>query len=149
MLTGATAYLWIKTLHIVFVTAWFGGLFYLPRIFVNLAMVDAGSTAERERLILMAQKLYRFMLPLAVLAIGFGIWLWLGIGIGRSAPNGWLHLKLGLVAVLVIYHHRCGRILLSFEKGRNTFNHRWYRAFNELPVVLLFTIVALVVFKPF
>ena len=149
MLTGATAYLWVKTLHIVFVTAWFGGLFYLPRIFVNLAMVDAGSTAERERLILMAQKLYRFMLPLAALAIGFGIWLWLGIGIGRSAPNGWLHLKLGLVAVLVIYHHRCGRILRSFEKGRNTFNHRWYRAFNELPVVLLFTIVALVVFKPF
>lgn len=149
MLTGPNAYLWVKTAHIVLVTAWFAGLFYLPRIFVNLAMVDARSTAERERLILMAQKLYRFMLPLAVLAVLFGAWLWLGIGIGRSAPNGWLHLKLGLVVVLVIYHLRCGRILVAFEQGRNSFNHRWYRAFNELPVVLLFAIVALVVFKPF
>ena len=149
MLTGETAYYWVKTAHIVFVTAWFAGLFYLPRIFVNLAMVDARSTAERERLILMAQKLFRFMLPLSVLAVVFGAWLWLGIGIGRSAPNGWLHLKLGLVVVLVIYHHRCGRILRAFEQGRNTFNHRWYRAFNELPEVLLFVIVALVVFKPF
>lgn len=146
---GAAAYPWVKTAHIVFVTAWFAGLFYLPRIFVNLAMVDPASTAERERLILMAQKLYRFMLPLAVLALGFGVWLWLGIGIGKSPPNGWLHLKLALVVVLVLYHHRCGRILAAFENGRNTLGHRWYRGFNEVAVVLLFVIVALVVVKPF
>lgn len=149
MLTGPTAYLWVKTAHFVFVTAWFAGLFYLPRIFVNLAMVDATSTAERERLILMAQKLYRFMLPLAILALAFGLWLWLGIGIGLSRPMGWLHLKLALVVVLILYHHRCGRILVAFENGRNALGHRWFRAFNELPVVLLFVIVALVVFKPF
>jgi putative membrane protein len=149
VLTGPTAYLWVKTAHIVFVTAWFAGLFYLPRIFVNLAMVDPASTAERERLILMAQKLYRFMLPLAVLAVAFGFWLWLGIGIGRSSPNGWLHLKLALVVGIVVYHHLCGRILASFEKSRNARGHRWYRAFNEVAVVLLFVIVALVVIKPF
>ncbi len=149
MLTGAVAYPWVKTAHIVMVTAWFAGLFYLPRIFVNLAMVDAASGAERERLILMAQKLYRFMLPLAVLALVFGLWLWLGIGIGRSAPNGWLHAKLGLVVALVGYHHWCGRILHRFENGRNTRSHRWYRAFNEVTVVLLFAIVALAVVKPF
>jgi protoporphyrinogen IX oxidase len=149
VLTGPTAYLWVKTAHIVFVTAWFAGLFYLPRIFVNLAMVDPPSTAERERLILMAQKLYRFMLPLAVVAVGSGLWLWLGIGIGRSKPDGWLHLKLALVVVLMLYHHRCGRFLSAFENDRNTLSHRWYRGFNEVPVVLLLVIVALVVFKPF
>ena len=69
------AYLWIKTAHIVFVTSWFAGLFYLPRIFVNLAMVTPDSPAEGERLILMARKLYRFMLPLAVLAVATGLWM--------------------------------------------------------------------------
>ena len=73
--------LWIKSFHIVFVTSWFAGLFYLPRIFVNLAMVPAGSDAERDRLLLMARKLYRFMTPLAVLALALGLWLWLGYGI--------------------------------------------------------------------
>ncbi|NDG34250.1 MAG: CopD family protein, partial [Betaproteobacteria bacterium] len=75
------SYLWIKTLHIVFVTSWFAGLFYLPRIFVNLAMVAPESTAERERLILMASKLYRFMRPLMWLALGLGFWLWLGLSL--------------------------------------------------------------------
>ncbi len=72
--------LWIKAFHIVFVTSWFAGLFYLPRIFVNLAMVPADSHAERERLLLMAGKLYRFITPLGVLAIGLGLWLWSGYG---------------------------------------------------------------------
>ena len=68
--------LWLKALHIVFVTSWFAGLFYLPRIFVNLAMeTDAPA---RARLLLMARKLYRFMTILAVPAIAFGLWLGLG-----------------------------------------------------------------------
>ncbi|HET6718326.1 MAG TPA: CopD family protein, partial [Rhodocyclaceae bacterium] len=95
----------LKSLHLIFVISWFAGLFYLPRIYVNLAMVPEGSVAERDRLLLMARKLYRFMLPLAVLALGFGIWLWLGYGYG----GGWLHAKLLLVAVLVAYHWWCGR----------------------------------------
>ncbi|MCU0950915.1 MAG: CopD family protein [Burkholderiaceae bacterium] len=138
-------YLSIKALHIIFVTAWFGGLFYLPRIYVNLAMVPAGSTAERERLLLMAGKLYRFMGPLALLALGFGLWLWLGFGV----TGGWLHAKLALVVVLIGYHHVCGSLLKKFRAGTVTRSHVWFRVFNELPVLLLFVVVFLVVLKPF
>ncbi|MEQ1772469.1 MAG: CopD family protein [Burkholderiales bacterium] len=135
--------LWIKALHIVFVTAWFAGLFYLPRILVNLAMEqDAAATA---RLLTMARKLYRFMSPLSALALGFGLWLWLGYGIS----GGWLHAKLALVALLIGYHHACGRLLKKFEQGRNTRSHVWFRWFNEIPVIILLLIVILVVVKPF
>ena len=65
--------LWIKSFHIVFVASWFAGLFYLPRIFVNLAMVPAGSEAERARLLLMARKLMRFTTLLAVPAVVLGL----------------------------------------------------------------------------
>jgi protoporphyrinogen IX oxidase len=142
-------YLWVKTAHIVFVTSWFAGLFYLPRIFVNLAMVPAQSTDERQRLLLMARKLYRFMLPLAALALATGLWMWLGYGVGRGPGSGWLHAKLVLVLVLVGYHHGCGRLLGRFELGLDRRSHRWYRFFNEAPVLLLVAVVALVVVKPF
>jgi protoporphyrinogen IX oxidase len=143
--------LWIKALHIVFVTSWFAGLFYLPRILVNLAMVDGGSSAERDRLLLMARKLYRFMGPLMVLALAFGIWLWLGYGIGLGAGPGygWMHAKLALVVLLLGYHHVCGRLVRDFERGTNRRSHVWYRWFNEAPVLLLIAVVVLVVVKPF
>src|SRR3977135_2215796 len=113
--------LWVKALHIVFVASWFAGLFYLPRILVNLAMeTDA---AARARLLLMARKLYRFMTPLAVFALGFGVWLWLGYGFS----GGWLHAKRGLVILLIGYHHVCGRLVAKFEQRRNTHSHVWYR----------------------
>ena len=128
----------VKALHIVFVTSWFAGLFYLPRIFVNLAMDD--TPPVRERLLVMARKLYRFMTILAVPALVFGLWLWLGYGIS----GGWMHAKLALVVVLLGYHHVCGRLLKKFEAGSNRRSHVWFRWFNELPVVVL-----LVVTKPF
>jgi putative membrane protein len=135
----------VKALHLWMVVSWFAGLFYLPRIFVNLAMVEPGSVAERDRLLLMAGKLYRFMTPLAVLAIGFGLWLWLGYGFS----GGWLHAKTFLVLVLVGYHHYCGRIFRDFQAGRNTRNHVWFRWFNEMPVLVLLAVIFLVVLKPF
>jgi protoporphyrinogen IX oxidase len=139
--------LWVKALHIVFVASWFAGLFYLPRIFVNLAMeTDVASTA---RLLLMARKLYRFMTMIAVPALIFGLWLWLGYGIGKGEGNGWLHAKLGLVILLIGYHHACGSLLKKFESGRNTRSHVWYRWFNEVPVVILLAVAILVVVKPF
>ena len=134
--------LWIKAFHIIFVTSWFAGLFYLPRIYVNLAMAKE---AEKERLLLMAGKLYRFMTPLGVLALSFGTWLWLGFGI----QGGWLHAKLFLVLVLVAYHLYCRKLLKGFREGRNKRSHVWYRWFNELPVLLLAAIVILAVVKPF
>ncbi|VTY38508.1 Uncharacterised protein [Xylophilus ampelinus] len=143
------AMLWVKSFHIVFIASWFAGLFYLPRIFVNLAMVPPESVAERARLLLMARKLMRFTTLLAVPAVVFGLWLWLGYGIGRGAGNGWMHAKLALVAVVLGYHHGCGVLLRRFEAGQNRRSHRWYRFFNEVPVVLLLAIVILVVVKPF
>lgn len=140
--------LWVKSFHIVFVASWFAGLFYLPRIFVNLAMVPPESVAERERLMLMASKLFRFMTVLAVPALGLGFWLWLGYG-DMIALGGWLHVKLLLVALLLGYHHACWLMLKKFRAGHNRRNHVWYRWFNEAPVVLLVLVVVLVVVKPF
>ncbi len=139
--------LWVKALHIVFVVSWFAGLFYMPRILVNLAMeTDPTATA---RLLLMARKLYRFMTMLAVPALVFGLWMWLGYGIGRGPGNGWLHAKLFLVLMLIGYHHGCGVLLKKFEAGRNSRSHVWFRWFNEIPVLILLAIVILVVVKPF
>jgi putative membrane protein len=142
--------LWVKSLHIVFIASWFAGLFYLPRIFVNLALVAPGSVAERDRLLLMARKLFRFTTLLAVPAVVFGLWLWLGYGIGREGPgNGWLHAKLLLVLLVIGYHHGCGVLLRRFVSGQNRRSDRFYRWFNEVPVLLLLAIVVLVVVKPF
>lgn len=137
--------LWVKAFHIVFVTSWFAGLFYLPRIFVNLAMVPAGSEAERERLLLMANKLFRFMTPLGIIAIGLGLWLWFGYGFS----GGWLHAKTALVIGLVAYHVWCGMLLSSFARGSSIKSHVWFRFFNEIPVLALIAVCILAVLKPF
>ena len=137
--------LWIKSLHIVLIASWFAGLFYLPRIFVNLAMEqDPAATA---RLLLMARKLFRFMTFIAVPALACGLWLWLGVGIGRG--QGWLHAKLGIVVLLIVYHAYCGRLLRIFQRRENTRSDKWYRMFNELPVLGLLAATLLVVIKPF
>lgn len=135
--------LWIKALHIIFVTSWFAGLFYLPRIFVNHAMeTDPKAIARLE---LMEHKLYRFMLPLAVLALSFGLWLWLVYHISGA----WMHAKLTLVLGLIAYHAYCGKIMRDFKLGTNKRGHVWYRWFNEIPVLVLIAVVILVVVKPF
>jgi len=141
--------LWVKSFHIVFVASWFAGLFYLPRIFVNLAMVSPESVAERERLLLMARKLMRFTTLLAVPALVLGLLLWLYYGIGLGPGNGWMHAKLLVVALVLGYHHACGLMLRRFERGENRRNHVWYRWFNEAPVIMLVVAVVLVVVKPF
>lgn len=141
--------LWVKAFHVVFVVSWFAGLFYLPRIYVNLAMVPASSAAERERLLLMSRKLYRFMTILAIPAIALGLVLWLVYGIGQGPHSGWLHAKLGVVLLVVIYHGYCGHLLHRFERHEPTPGHVWLRWFNEIPVLLLLAAVILVVVKPF
>lgn len=137
--------LWVKTFHIFFVASWFAGLFYLPRIYVNLAMeTDQAATS---RLLLMARKLYRFMTLLAVPALIFGLWLWLGYGFGKG--SGWIHAKLAIVVFLVLYHYGCGVLLRKFENGQNTHSHKWYRWFNEAPTIGLLLATILAVVKPF
>ena len=141
--------LWVKSFHIVFVASWFAGLFYLPRIFVNLAMVPPQSLAERERLLLMAGKLLRFTTILAIPALGLGLWLWLGYGIGRAGGQYWLHAKLAVVLLTVAYHIACAVMLRRFRAGQDMHGHVWFRWFNEVPVLLLVAAVVLVVVKPF
>jgi protoporphyrinogen IX oxidase len=141
--------LWIKALHIVFVASWFAGLFYLPRIFVNLALVPSDSNAERARLLLMARKLYSFTNLLSFPAVALGAWLWLGYGIGRGAGQYWMHAKLAVVFLAIGYTHSCGSLLKKLENNTSTRSHVWFRWFNEVPVVLLLVAVILVVVKPF
>lgn len=138
--------LWVKVFHIVFVITWFAGLFYLPRLFVYHAQCE--DAPGRERFRVMERKLYRgIMHPSAALAVGFGIWLvylnpaWL--------KAGWLHAKLLLVLLLLVYHFYCGRWLAAFRGDRNRHSPTYYRWLNELPVVFLLGIVILVVVKPF
>jgi putative membrane protein len=139
------AYDWIKALHIVFIASWFAGLFYLPRIYVNLAMET--EPAAQQRLLAMARKLYLFMTILMIPALVLGLVLWLHYGMGKGSD--WMHAKLVIVLLLVGYHHYCKRLLKQFERGENTRSHRWYRLFNELPVLGMFGAVILVVVKPF
>lgn len=138
-------YLTVKTLHILFVTSWFVGLFYMPRILVNMAEERSAknSPAVLKRLELMARRLLRFSTILAIPALLLGLWLWLGFGISGS----WLWLKLCLVIVIIGYHHSCYLLLRNFllTRGRSS---RWYRVYNELPVVVMLAIIALVIFKP-
>ena len=141
--------LWVKALHIVFVVAWFAGLFYLPRLFVYHAMAE--DRASLERFTVMERRLYRgIMTPSALLALASGIWLWLGWFHGGPAGTpAWLHAKMALVALLVAYHAWCGKLLRDFAAGRNRRSHVWLRWFNEAPVLALAAIVWLVVLKPF
>lgn len=126
------------------VVSWFAGLFYLPRLFVNLAMET--HDVAYDRLLLMARKLYRFVTPIMWLTLMTGVWLWLQ---WWTPTPAWLWMKLALIAGLVGYHHVCGKRLHQFEVRQNTKSHVWYRWFNEIPVIVLLVVVLLVVLKPF
>ena len=139
--------LWVKAFHIVFVASWFAGLFYLPRIFVNLAQQT--DPAVQQVLLGMARRLYRFTNILAIPAVLLGLWLYVQYGIGRGPGNGWMHAKLVLVVLVIGYHHSCGVLLRKFEQGTNRRSHIFYRWFNEVPVLMLVAVTALVVIKPF
>lgn len=136
--------LWVKSAHIIFMVTWFAGLFYLPRLFVYHA--TATDTPGIERFKLMERKLYYgIMTPGAILTIVFGLWLWLGYGI----TGGWLHAKVALVGVLIIYHLYCGKLLRDFKHDRNRHGHVYYRWLNEAPVIILIAVILLVELKPF
>lgn len=136
--------LWVKSFHIVFLVAWYAGLFYLPRLFVYHAMAD--DEASRERFKVMERKLYRgIMMPCMVLTLALGTWLWLGWGF----RGGWLHAKLALVVLLVAHHFWLGSLVGVFARDANRRSHVFYRWINEIPLAYLVAIVVLVVVKPF
>jgi putative membrane protein len=137
-------YFMTKTAHLVFVMAWMGGVFYLPRILVNIA--EAGDVpAVRERLVLMGRRLYRFGHIMFGFAFALGLVLWFGF----HMSGGWLHAKLVLVALMLAHYTIAGRWLKGVERGRALPSSRALRWFNEVPVLLLVGIVFLVLAKPF
>ena len=138
---------WVKAFHIIFMVAWFAGLFYLPRLFVNFA--EAEDPAVRERLLLMARRLYRFIMPWMGLTIIFGLWLTFTYAWSAYAHMLWLHVKILLVIILIGYHLYCGKLLRDLEAGQPPNSSTWYRWFNEFPVLILFTVVILAIVKPF
>ncbi len=138
------AYFWVKTAHLVFVMAWMGGVFYLPRILVNLAE-SAGNLEVQARLALMGRRLYRFGHIMFGLAFLMGLVLWLGFHVS----GGWLHAKLALVVLMLAHYSVAGRWLKGLDKGRALPSAKTLRWFNELPVLLLVAIVYLVLAKPF
>nr|WP_269531456.1 CopD family protein [Chitinimonas sp. BJYL2] len=138
--------LWVKALHIIFVISWMAGLLYLPRLFVNHAMVD--DVATKQQLALMESKLLRFTTILAKLAVIFGVWYGFLLG-WEFVGGGWMHAKLTLVLGLGAFHIYCAKLVRDFAAGRNTRSHVWFRWFNEIPTVLMIAIVILVVVKPF
>jgi len=136
--------LWFKALHLIFMVTWFAGLFYLPRLFVYHAMSDDQSSNERFKI--MERKLYYgIMTPGMVLTIVFGIGILMN---GHYLDQLWIHIKLTLVGILVIYHIHCGKLLVDFKHDRNTHSHVYYRWYNEFPVLLLIPIIFLAVFRP-
>ena len=138
------AYLITKTAHLVFVMAWMGGVFYLPRILVNLA--EAGDAPDvRARLVLMGRRLYRFGHIMFGLAVAFGLALWLHFGMS----GGWLHAKLLLVALMLAHYLIGGRWLKAADAGKPLPSSKALRWFNEAPVLLLLAIIYLVLAKPF
>jgi len=140
--------LWLKALHLIFMVTWFAGLFYLPRLFVYHTMADDQTSIERFKI--MERKLYfGIMTPGAVLTLLFGFWTWFSIGWQAYANSQWLHVKLALIFLLLLYHVYCGKLLADFKHGRNKHSHIWYRWFNEIPVLFLLAIVILAVVKPF
>ena len=139
--------LWMKAFHLFFVISWFAGILYLPRLFVYHAMSNDVET--RAQLKVMERKLYRFITPFMVLTVALGLWMLYEYAWEAYARTGWLHVKLMLVAVLLIYHFYCGSLVRTFAKDENRRSHTWYRWFNELPVLILLPIVILTIVKPF
>ena len=137
--------LWLKAFHLIAVICWFAQLFYLPRLFVYHAMSE--DSISNERFKVMERKLYRGIgLPSMILTFVFGIWM-IALAHNYYLSQGWIHIKLTLVLLLVGYQHMCGRMVRAFAQDRNTRSHRFYRWFNEAPVVLLIAIVLLAVLK--
>ena len=140
--------MWLKALHLIFMVTWFAGLFYLPRLFVYHAQSKDSISIERFKV--MERKLFfGIMTPGALLTLAFGVWMLLDYAWAAFGSMGWLHVKLLLIALLLIYHGWCAKLLIDFKHDRNRHSHVWYRWFNEAPVLFLVAIIVLASIKPF
>ena len=139
--------LWLKAFHIFFMVAWFAGIFYLPRLFVN--HVENNGSEISETFKVMERRLLYFVTPFAIFTLIFGIALIWVYGREWFKHSHWLHVKLLLVTFIYIYHGYCFKLLADFKHDRNTRSSRFYRIFNEVPVLILLAIIILAVVKPF
>lgn len=141
-----TTILWLKAFHVIFMVAWFAGIFYLPRLFVNHA--ETQSTEIAEHLKGMEKRLLYFITPFAILTVGLGIALIYQYGLAWFRHATWLHIKLTLVILLLAYHGYCFHLVNVFKEDKNTRSGKFYRIFNEIPVIVLFIIIILAYVKP-
>lgn len=145
--------LWLKALHLIFMVTWFAGLFYLPRLFVYHAMANednSGDEISKERFKIMERKLFfGIMTPGLILTLIFGIWMLLDYAWAVYSTSGWLHAKLTLIVLLIVYHVVCGKWLFDFKHEKNKHSHVFYRWINEVPVLFLVAIIILATVKPF
>jgi len=137
--------MWLKAFHLIFMVTWFAGLFYLPRLFVYHAMVDEKDKTGNERFKVMERKLYLFTIPWMILTLLFGLWMLYDYAWLIWGKMMWLHIKLALIVLLVIYQLYCGKLVKDFATDNNHRSHVWYRWFNEIPVPILVAIVLLAV----
>lgn len=142
-------FLWVKAFHVIFMVAWFAGLFYLPRLFVYHAEASQSDTVGRERFATMERRLSILMSIAALLTVVFGIWMIAMLGMGWLAHNAWMHAKLGLVFLLICYHGWCQAQVKKFRENRAKGSPGFYRLMNEVPTVFLVLIVVLAIVKPF
>ena len=139
--------LWLKALHLIFMVTWFAGLFYLPRLFVYHAMSD--DQISNDRFKVMERKLFfGIATPGMILTLVFGIWMLIDYAWAMYSSSGWLHAKLTLLVLMIVYHVYCGKWMLDFKHDRNRHTHVFYRWINEIPVLFLFGIIILAVVKP-
>ncbi|MDN3378918.1 MULTISPECIES: CopD family protein [unclassified Pseudoalteromonas] len=141
-----SALLVYKALHVFFMIAWFAGIFYLPRLFVYHAMNEEKSCSSMLKI--MERRLLLFVTPFAVLTAVFGVLMIVEYGREWFKYSMWLHYKLVLVIILYLYHAYCFKLLADFKHDRNKRSDRFYRIFNELPVLVLLAIVFLAITKP-
>ena len=144
--------LWVKAFHIIAVICWFAAIFYLPRLFVYHAMLEDINGTDKdssERFKIMERKLYRgIMTPSMIAVVILGGWL-MSYNLDYYLSQGWIHAKLTLVALLIVFHFYCGHLMHQFRDDQNTNSHKFYRVFNEIPVFMLIAIVILAVVRPF
>lgn len=138
--------LWLKAFHMIFMVAWFAGIFYLPRLFVNHA--ETQSKEVMEQLKGMEKRLLYFITPFAILTVSFGIALIYQYGQDWFRHATWLHIKLTLVLFLLTYHGYCFKLVKIFREDKNRRSGKFYRVFNEIPVIILFVVIILAYIKP-
>lgn len=139
--------LWVKAFHVIFMVTWFAGLFYLPRLFVYHAMSEDQISIDRFKI--MERKLfYGIMTPGGIITLLLGLWMLFDYALEGYKGTLWLHIKLLLVGVLIVYHIYCWKLVEDFKQDRNHRSHVWYRWFNEFPVLIMIAVIILVIVKP-